>query len=509
MAVSVMPDVFIGGVAVACRASALDTEPIVIRGFEIKWGRSEYMDPSVSPGSVVLTLLDTTGTWASRIRANSALGLPVEIRWQGTATDTGRRIGPVTMFRGRTSHVEARPHTLHADDGRTAWTVTLTCADRTADYGNATAGTEQWPAERMIDRAVRIRDLGISSGSGIEQVYFWPGYVDTPTSPLDVKNTTALSLLADFFASMGNDAYSYDPDANVIRQSIRLSQAMTTYLATFDDSRGAVLPVASDITVDNVVYPGVGLGGCELRGEPSVVADPSTDINRLECTWQDYSTDYGDWTTILDNRDPNSPRRVMAWDSWLAIGEAIDPTLENVWNRAREEGRRPRHPDITYRPGKSFISERMARWMLATWENTRAAYISGNLAYEWLMGTATGYAPVVAPLGGTTAYDPEDGWTIEMHVHWIHNTTPTTTPATWTSLQQIKATTTTPTAPWWYALLGIPAPPPVTVGSPTPERDLKWGDPETVPGYAWDTSVTWGDLKHVPTTGTQVKDVLS
>lgn len=510
MAVIVKPDVLISGQLVACRADALDSEPVVIRGFEITWGRDEYMSPDVSPASVTLTLLDTTGMWAQRIRDTQAIGLPVEIRWQGTTTDTpSRRVGPVVMFRGRVTQADAAPHSLEASDGRTAWTVELVCADRTADMGNALAGPEPWDRETMLERAVKIRDLATAAGSGIGQVYFWPGYVDSTTAPLEVKGKSALELMGAFFRSMGNDSYAYDPDANVIRQAIRLSQPMTTYLATFDDKLGAVLPVASDITVDGQVYPGIGLGGCELVGKPSVSADPSTDINRLECSWKDFSTDHGDMTTVHENKRAGDARRVMSWESWLDNGIAIDPTLDNVWNRAREEGRRPRHPDFTYKPGHSFVSERMARWMLSTWENTRAAFISGNLAYQWLMGGEPGYSPVVAPIGGATRFDPETGWHCQFKVHWIHNTTPASSPATWSSIRQVKTTTTTPTDPWWWKLLGLPPSPPVTVGSPTPERDLLWGDPELMTGYAWDTSVTWGDLQHVPTSGTQIKDVLS
>lgn len=509
MAVSATPEVWINGVRVACTADALDRAPVVIRGFDIHWGRAEYMDPSVTPSSVVVTLLDTVGTWATRVRNSQALGLPIEIRWRGTRGD-GSEFGPVTMFRGRTSHVECRPHTIEASDGRTAWTVKLTCADRVADFGNATAGLEEWPAEKMLDRAIRLRDLGQSAGSGIAQVYFWPGYVDALTAPLDVKDKTALDLLADFFASMGNDAYAYDPDANVIRQAIRLAQPMSVYLATFDDTQGAVMPVASDITVDGQTYPGVGLGGCQLHGAPVLEADPATDINRLECTWKDHGTGYKEHTTTLEGRDPNSPRRVMAWDSWLSYGDGgIDATMRNVWSRAREEGRRPRHPEFTAKPGHTFVSERMARWLLATWENTRPVFISGNLAYQWLMGNEPGYAPIVAPLGGVTRYDPESGWQITLRVHWIYNQNDPAAPATWTSMRQIRTTTTTPSVPWWWALLGRPAPAPVSVGQPTPERDLTWGDPDVVDGYQWHTSVTWGDTRHIPVDRTQVKDILN
>lgn len=504
MAVDVRPRVFIDGDPVACHESAVDTEPVAIRGFTITWGRDEYMSSSTSPASVGLTMLDTTDEWATRIRESRAIGLTVRIEWTGT-TAAGSTIGPVVMFRGRIAKATARPHTFNTDDGRRAWTIELECSDRTADMGNATAGPNPWPVEKMLGRAIRIRELGIAGGSGIDQIYFWPGYTGARVAELDVKNKSALELMGEMYESMGNDSYAYDPDANVIRQSIRLSQPMTTYLATFDDSRGAVLPIASDIEVDGVTYPGIGLGGCELRGTPEITAERATDINRLECTWKDYSTGYKDWTTVKEAVQAGDARRVLSWNSWFDAGEVIDPTLENVWNRAREEGRRPRHPNFTVKPGFTFISERMARWVLMAWENTRAAFISGDLAYQWLMGDSIEYGPVVAPIGGKTSFDARLGWAVEFTAHWVHNQTPPPDSATWASLQQIKTTTTQPSYPWWYDLIGIPKPPPVKVGSPMPERDLKWGDVE---GYHWDSSVTWSDTRHIPTTGTQIKDVI-
>lgn len=509
MAIVVTPGLWIDNRYVPCTADALDTAPLAIRGFTVTWGRSEYQDPSVSPASVKLTLLDATGAWAQRIRDSRAIGTPVEIRWTSVTTEgVGNEQQPV-MFAGRVQIAEARPHTVHASDGRTAWTVELTCADRTADFGNAIAPPATWPRESMILRANRIRDLGLAAGSGIRQVYFWPGYVDTLCAPLDVKDQSALDLMAAMYASMGNDAYAYDPHQNVVRQEIRLSQPLSIGLGTFDTSHGAVAPVPGDITVDGQVYPGVALGGCELVGEPAVTADAATDINRLECAWKDFAFEHHDVTTVKENVNANDARRVMSWESWIDDGRAIDPTLENVWARAREEGRRPRHPDVTVPWTFTFATERLARWILSTWANTRPAYIAGSLPYIWLMASAPGYMPVVAPIGGETTWDPERGWSATLHVHWIHNAAGDPPPVTWSALEQKRTTTTQPTDPWWWPLLGIPPSKPVTVGSPTPARNLKWGDPELVPGYGWDTSVTWGDLRNVDNNNAQIKDILS
>ena len=510
MAIKVTPGVVIDGQAVACTVDALDDAPVAVEGLEIDWGRSEYGDPSTDPASLTMTLLDATDTWAARIRESRAVGLTVSVTWTAHPLDPGGIAGrPVTMFRGRIQKAVARPlDDRRTDDGRRRWRIVLTVADRTADLGNAIAGPEPWERETMLSRAIKVRDLGLAGGSGIEQVYFWPGYQSSWCAPLDVKNKSALTLIAELYESMGNDSYAYDPADNVVRQAIRLSQPMTVHLGAFDDDLGAVYPVPNDIDVDGVTYVGVSLGGCELEGVPEVVADPATDINRLECSWEDQLVDHGDVKTVIENVDPGDARRVMAWSSWFDDGIVIDPTLANVWERVREEGRRPRHPDITTRPTHVFPTNRLALWTLQTWENTRPAYIAGSLAYQWLLGAAPAYSPVVAPIGGTTTFDPVRGWSTTMHVHWIHNSAASAASASWSSLRQVRTTYSTPSVPWWYALLGIPAPAPVPVGSPTPERDLTWGEAAAEAGYRFADSVTWGDLRHVPDTGTQIIDHL-
>lgn len=510
MAIKVVPTVTIDGRPVACTADRLDVEPVVIDGFNIDWGRNEYGNPSTSPASLTLNITDATGEWATAIRTTRAVGLPVVVTWTAHPLDPGGvPAPPVTMFRGRIQKARAVPmDDRTTTDGRRRWRVELTVADRTADYGNGLAGPAPWDSETMLSRAVKVRDLGVAAGSGIEHVYFWPDYRGATLSPLDVKGKSGLTLLAELYASLGNDSYAYDPDENVIRQAIRLSQPMSIHLGAFDDDLGAVYPVPSDIVVDGVTYPGVSLGGCELEGVPEVVADPATDINRLECSWEDQHTGWNDVTTVLENVDPGDARRVMAWSTWLGDGLTVDPTLANVWERVREEGRRPRHPDITTRPTHTFPTSRLALWTLQTWENTRPAYIAGSLAYQWLLGDEPAYSPVVAPIGGKTSFDPVRGWSTTMHVHWIHNSAGPSASATWSSLQQVRSSYSTPSCPWWYPLLGIPCPPPVAVGEPTPERDLTWGEAAAGSGYRWASSVTWGDLRHVPDTGTQIIDHL-
>lgn len=506
MGVIVKPAISIAGRRVACTAEDIDRAPVAIEGFTIKWGRDEYASSDSSPATVEIQVLDTVGYWADRIRTGRALGVSLEIEWTGEITPGGGSIGPVKMFRGRIQKATARPHSLETADGRAAWHIVLVAADPTANFGNNLV-RDKWPAESMNTRREKIRNIGLAAGSDIVDVEMWPGHENDLAAPVDLSGTSGLALLGDFYQSMSNETYAYDAEKNVIRQSIRLSQTYTTKLATFDDNLGAVIPVASDISWGGNVFHGIGLGGCELEGEPEITADPSTDINRIEVSYSNAANEYEDETEILEEIQPGSVRRTQSFSTWLATRNAVLPIVRNALERAREEGRRPRHPDFTVSPGFEFVSERVARWILATHESIRPAFISGNAAFLWLLGDApAGYSPVVAPIGGETTFDPIAGWSVLFSVHWVHNKQPIQeSPATWNAIKQIRVSYEQPNYPWWYPLLGIEPPAPVAVGEHTPERDILWGDG---PGYHFGESVTWGDMQHISESGTQVEDIL-
>lgn len=521
MAVTVTPEVVIDSTIYSCAADALDWAVIVVDGISIKWGRTDYLDSRTSPASAKISLLDATGQWAQRIRNREILGKPVVIRWRGISRPADQPgteivISPVNIFSGRVAAAKIYPTEVFTKGIPSAgydfpqhiraWRIDLELSDRTADLGNARVGNEEWPRETMVQRAVRIRDLGLAAGSGISQMYFNPDYAGYNVAPLDAKDKTALDLMNSLYNSIGNDSYAYDPDENVVREYVRLSGTTVIGLATFDSSRGAVLPVPNDITIDGKVYPAVALAGCQLPADTAIALEPDQDINRLECRWKDHSTGHKEHTTVQDGVQAGDSRRVMAWESWLDDGLQIDPTLAAVWDRVTKEGSRPRHPKITIPWNKSFVSERLARWSLQAWGNTRPAYVSGSMPWQWLAGPTADYAPVVAPIGGTTVWDPTKGWQIDLIVHWVHNSGAAAVPATWSSLQQFKAATDAP-VPWWWILLGLPIPT-VANGDPTPERNLKWGSPDVLDGYEFDQSVTWLDLKHVDQSQTHIKDIL-
>ncbi|WP_282939114.1 hypothetical protein [Corynebacterium auriscanis] len=506
--ITVTPYLEIDGAQITCKSTALDSAPVVMDGITIQWGRDGYFD-AAEPARLSVRLWDATGTWAKRIRDSRALGLHTTLHW-------GFESGGGVAFRGVIAAASARPTTERTESNRLIWQINIECVDPTATLGNVfplpgvLAG-----GQTMEERKQWLMGLAAYGGLQVADIDYQSGYSPAKTKPVKVGGDSALQLLTEFYDSMSKDAFTYDHENNSIRQCERHDGDFTTYLASFDDSRGAVMIAASDTVIDNVARPGVALSGCrlELPDGMDIAATAETDINRVESTWADPADSWNEKVAFKESVAVGQPRRLLSNSTWLTTGWAIELQLQSAWDRARAEGRRPRHPRIRHRAGKQFATERLARWWLRCWEDTRPAFINGDLAHEWLMQDATAWPPLVSPLGGTVEYTYTDGWTIELAVQWMNDRT-AVNPMTWAALQQVQWTTTTSPVPWWYPLLGIPSPPPKTVGTPTPERDVYWGTPEDTTTtaqrqYRFDESVTWADLRYLDNSDRQIKDVLT
>lgn len=509
MSIVVRPWVEIDGRRVECRATALERAPVVMDTLTVNWGRSGYYE-ATTPARSTVTLWDATGTWARDIRDSHALGKHLYIKWQAPGNVT------VTLFRGVVANATAR-RTDHTNDaGLHYWEIILTSVDPVATLGNiyplpgVLAG-----GETMEQRKEWLKGLAAYGGLVVDDIDYRSNYAQAATSPVEVGQDSVLDLLGDFYGSMSKDAFTYDPEANVIRQCERHANEFTTSLASFDDNRGAVLITAGDVIMDHITRPGVALSACRLGVDDRIEVEASTDtdINRVEAKWKDPLNDWADGVSFRDAVAVGQPRRVLAFDTWMTPDWAIEWSLLSAWNRTREEGRRPKHPRITYRPGVEFATERMARWWLRCWEDTRPAFINGDTAHAWLMQTASDWPPIVSPLGGRVSYSHTNGWVIALDVQWMKDET-AVTPMVWRNLKQLKWRNESPSAPWWWRALGLPLPPDKRVGQHTPERDVYWGPPgqsstEGTRQYRFDESVTWADLKHLDNTTREIKDILT
>lgn len=506
MAVTITPSIAIDGEKVECAPDKLDSAPLAIRGFEIKWGREDYLTSQGSPSTAQLTVIDTTATWPRLIRSNLAMGLPVEITWSG---DTG---GGGTCFRGRVTHAAARPTTIHATDNRRAWEISITAADYTADLGNVKPLPATWPRETYQARVDRISELASHANSGIENFHTHPRHRGDYVAPLDVKDESCLSLMLSLYASASFETYSYNHTTGDVEQVVRLQAPYTMSLAAFDKDLGEV-----SITADPVIYehpqygdqqfPGIAIGSCDAVSEAEISTIGQSSINEIQITYPAYEAGNDDRRIVRGAIRPGDAPRVMDFESWLESTPVIEEMAAYVLEKAIGEGSRPVHPIFTLHPGHDFRSVYEADWLLTTWESLRPAYLNGDLPYWWMMDSATDYAPVVCPIGGELSFTPDSGWDVELTTQWLYNIGAPVEATDWQSLAQLKTTTSQPSYPWWYDLLGIPPPPPVTVGEPTPERDVRWGDPASMQYYGFAKSVMWNDLRWVDKEKTEIKDV--
>ncbi|MDK8450888.1 hypothetical protein [Corynebacterium mastitidis] len=518
MGVKVTPSLTIGGYEIACSADKADTEPVAVRSVKIDWGRNEYHDASATPATMTLHLADVTDEWADYIRRNKAVGREVRLQIEGRpvlALD-GTRISGTThrmvVFRGRVSRATAKLTKSESGQGARRWIITLVCADSTAAMGGVHPGPSEWPTEAMMDRALRIRGLSEVGTTRIENFYFRSEYHMFGVSPLDVKGKSALQLLGDFYGSMAAETWSYDPDGNVVRQVPRLSQDMTVRLQSSDEQHGAVKPAVDGVHFEGVTYPGIGLGGCQLTGDPVIEADPATVINRVEVNWKNREREWDDTISVHENVYPGDARRVLSWDTWLGDQENVEPAQNALWARVNEEGRRPRHPEFTTQPTHVFPNWDVTRWVLMAWENPRPCFISSDAAHQWLMGTNQAYGPIVAPIGGTLHFDPKDGWSALLRTHFIHNTRSRISPVPWQGLKQYRRNNQR-TVPWMWERSGTPPGAQIIDQSTIknnysmPNRYPRWGKAPSNRGYCFHTSVTWSDLRYIDNSGAEIKDV--
>ena len=505
--ITVRPTVTLDGAVLSCDPDDLGVAPIGVSDMTIDWGRAGYFD-GADPARLSLTLWDSTAHWAIRIRDSRALGTHVRVHWELAGEE-------VTLYRGTIVDATATPTDKLDDYGRHVWSISIVAADPAAALGNVfplpgvLADTDT-----MDDRKRWLMGLAEYGGLVIGDIDYQSGYAPSLTSPLEVGEDSALDLVTGFYSSMSGDAWTYDPEANKIRQCERHDGSFTTYLASQSDQPGAVLIASSDTIIDYVTRDGVPLASCDVTVPDgfTIAASTDTDINAVETTWRDPLDEWKDKKSFRESTSPGSPRRLLSNETWMTADWGIEMQLASAWDRARNEGRRPRHPAIAFRAGHEFATARLARWWLRTWEDTRPAFLNGDAAHGWLTAGGDTWAPLVSPLGGTVVYNGRTGWTITLAVQWMNNRDDVT-PMTWKNLQQMQWSTSTPSVPWWHKLLGLPAPAPVTVGSPTPERDVRWGAPNNddadVPEYRFDPSVTWSDLRYLDDQSREVKDLLT
>lgn len=425
MAYETRPTLILNGKPVACTADRIEREPVAVTGLQFTWGRDSYLDGDTTPASLKCWIADTTGKLALYVQIGVIIGARIEVKYTIHDTDTGAAVGtPITMFRGRVQVATARPAGHTEETNALRFDVEITAADRTADYGNSVERRIDWPREKFVPRAVRIRDIGNRGGAEIDAVYFWPGYTETYARPLQEDEVNGLDLLKAFYNSMGNDSYAYDPETNAIRQSIRFAQQMNIHLRVLDPEISSVAPAVDGFTIDNVHYPPVSISAGEIKAENGapIEAARETSINKIETTYRSPADGHSrdGWSVYIDQVNKGDSVRLYQWDSWIDVIGTIEATLDNVYRKVKWEGSRPKPPNLVMGPMNRFLSLDACKWFMQTWENTRPAYIFGHTMNTWLENPYTWFPPVYGPIGGVTKFDPMRGWSFDIRLQQIH-----------------------------------------------------------------------------------------
>ena len=418
------PVVLFDGVWQSCLVIDLFTDPVVLDGLEIDWGRDEYMNHT-GVGTLVLSWIDRTGQLAARMREKRMLGSQILVQW-ADGLGTG-----ATMFQGRITGAAAEPDVPDpwaTDPEARCWRVTVHAADKTADLGNIIQPASTWPRETMQARAAALN--GASFIAGIQAFYFYPGHTDSVAWALDVKGRDNLSLLRDFYYSMG-DTFTYLPAENVCRYLYRRAYHVWANLVQYDD--GLIRMTANDQLVDGQrTYRGVGIQGCDVTSDDEAAVPINSAVTRVEASWKDTQNNDTDVVTTVyadEQSELDRGRRTLTFTSWLGDGLRLDPVVLEVLNRGRFEGSQPKHPNITRdtRRTNGFYSRGEARALLAGGETNAVLYVSGSQYAMWLF-----QVPFYAVIGGKIRWE-HPGWIIDLNVQF-HLATNTITPVRWNQM---------------------------------------------------------------------------
>lgn len=396
-----------GGTRLACDADSLATEPVAADDVSVSWGRDEYLSHS-EPATMTFAVLDRTGQYAGKVSRNELIGVQVQLLAEIPAQGWLRRI-----FWGRITSAKARPDVpdpYSTDPRETVWRIDITASDKTADVAQAIHGPGWWPEETAVNRAVRLRNMLTAANVGVGQLYFYPQHQSSIMYALEVNDRDGLSLLKDFYMSMG-DTYSYLCHENNVRYVHRRNYAVTARL--YRDADGVVRMRASDYTFDGQTYRGVGIEACEVTTSSDVTeVSPQSAITRVEMTWK-VTTANGDpehVTVVVADEIPETARgrRTLTVTSWLGDGLQVDPVCLELLNRGRYEGSMPRHPEIIVDTGVSggFHSLAEAESLLMGGETQGVVYVSGSRYTRW-----SWISPFYGMIGGTIQY-VEGRWLI-------------------------------------------------------------------------------------------------
>lgn len=381
----------------------------------IRWGRSDPWS-TVQPSTLDVELFDPTGEWLNRIVTRDAIGRPVQVTWDIPDEVPDHDDLPERLWRtfaGFITAVDIEADRQRTDEGwRDGWRVSITAADRRVALGNVIVAWAQWGAERMIDRAVRLRNL--AAPSGIREFYYEQTRQDAPVSPHEVEDETVNELFGRLYESFGHQ-WTYNPHRNVCIRTPRHYSASGLFLYKVDPGPYVALaggelfdPTGQETAQDRATFLPASLDAADLAGGFTLHTDQTDDLNRWEATW-DVAPAFNRHTSIMTPTGTDDPPyRVLSFDSWLSDGLDVDPVLNSVALRAMQEARGPHHPPVTFSTARTGGFRNVAQAMALTLpsEQLRLVTLTGS---PWT--AVLGRPPTHAICGGEITY-ADGNWEI-------------------------------------------------------------------------------------------------
>lgn len=391
----------------------------------IDWGRDNHW-AQPEPATLTFSFFDPGTNWATKIGSGAAMGLGVVMTIN---LPPGHGIveaenNTFTLFQGFTAKVEAeRQRVLTTAGRRPGWIVTVTAGDRSSALGNVPFTWQDWAPERMIDRAIRLRDQ--AAGTGIRQIYFDAARINGTVKAVEVRDKTGLDIAHDLYGSFGHQ-WTYHPNRNVINRIPEHAFGDDpVYLE--DQGNGEVLPAASsfldqtgaEAAIDRAPHVGIALDGCTLESDPRLSTDQVSNVTRVEAKWNNRHDNNRPILTVGIRPLAVAPYRTLSFESWFDDGKDLDPVHAATSNKAFYGQSGPHHPAVTYRtaPFGGFPDVKRAIWFLTAAERRGYAFLSGS---AWIADMG-GVPPLVTPCGGRIAYRQGE-WTVTTRLLRAHRT---------------------------------------------------------------------------------------
>lgn len=374
----------------------------------IDWGRDDpWTQPE--PATLRFTVFDPNRWWIDRVKNRVAVGTgcTMSVPLPAGTKRADMPNGIMTLFQGFVSNVKMTEHRARTTRGTiTGHLVEITAGDRTSMLGNVMFSWEDWPAERMIDRAIRIRDR--SAGVGIRQFYYESTFKDSAVSPIEVRDDTSITLLRDMYQSFAHQ-WSYNQNRNVV---IRIPEHAFTEMPLFSVAPGSTdivlrMPDIADwtgaeSTIDTAPHAGTGVDGAVTSAAVELDSDQIAVITAVEMTWRNVHDNYRTIIATLVLTGSAEPRRTLAFESWYSDGIQADQIRDRAGSKAFSDQSGPHHPAIHVDTGLTdgFASVGQGIALLSAFEGRGYIYVNGSPWFE-----ALGRLPVGAPCGGRIVYE--------------------------------------------------------------------------------------------------------